>query len=211
MSIWWLALIIGGLAAITAGFVWVIMSLQRLNVSAVDAKKSAAELNKAYTDIAEEDASHLFNTEFREELRNRGRLRFEKIIEENAEFLKKDLDSTISQLNEYMQKQISAKLNEEFSAYAKAMHEAQTLALGSLQKTAQDIETQRLALAQAMQKDVAEREQALIKVYEENMSKIVEHYVLQALGSQFDLKSQMPYIIQEMEANKKAIMEDMRL
>ncbi len=68
-------------------------------------------------------------------------------IEENAEFLKKDLDSTISQLNEYMRQRISSKLDEEFSAYAKAMQEAQQLALGSLQKTAQDIQTHRTALA----------------------------------------------------------------
>lgn len=211
MNIWWLALIVGVLAAIMAGFVWMFMVLGKLQVGAEAQRKSSAELGKAYTDIAEEDAAHLFNTEFREELRNRGRLRFEKIIDENAEFLKKDLDGTISQLNEYMKKQISTKLDEEFATYAKAMHEAQSLALGSLQKTAQDIETQRLALAQAMQKDVAEREQALLKVYEDNMSKIVEHYVLQALGNQFDLKSQLPFIIKEMEANKQAIMEDMRL
>jgi hypothetical protein len=35
--------------------------------------------------------------------------------------------------------------------------------------------------------------------------------VLQALGDQIDLKSQMPYIIAQMEANKANIMEDMRL
>jgi hypothetical protein len=153
----------------------------------------------------------LFNKEFREELRNRGRLRFEKIIDENAAFLKQDLDATIQQLNDYMKQQIAAKLDAEFAAYAQAMQQAQQLALGSLQKTAQEIETQRLQLAQAMQKDVAEREQALLRVYEENMAKIVEHYVQQALGDQFDLKSQLPYIVKHLEQNKQAIMEDMRL
>jgi hypothetical protein len=174
-------------------------------------KQIQLDLNKAYSDMAEEDALHLFNAEFREELRNRGRLRFEKIIDENANFLKQDLEATTTQLNEYMQKQITAKLDEEFGSYAKAMHEAQTLALGSLQKTAEEIETQRQALAAALKADVAEREESLLKVYEENMAKIVEHYVLQALGNQFDLKAQLPHIIKEMEHNKQAIMEDMRL
>lgn len=212
MTIWWLALIVGSLAAVCGGFVWVIVTLSSLKGTvATGVQKSADDLNKAYTDIAEEDATHLFNKEFREELRNRGRLRFEKIINENASFLKQDLDQTISQLNDYMKKEITFKLDEEFAAYAKAMQATQQLALSSLQNTAQEIETQRLQLAESLKKDVAEREQALLKVYEDNMAKIVEHYVLMSLGDQFDLKSQMPYIIKQMEDNKKAIMEDMRL
>jgi hypothetical protein len=43
------------------------------------------------------------------------------------------------------------------------------------------------------------------------MGEIVEHYVLLALGDQFDLKDQLPYILKQMEANKKEIIEDMRL
>jgi hypothetical protein len=214
MIIWVLALITVGLVAAVAVGVTVIM-LRRRKAAPADgadgAKQKPQDLGKAYTDIAEEDATHLFNKEFREELRNRGRLRFEKIIDENAAFLKQDLDATIQQLNDYMKQQIAAKLDAEFAAYAQAMQQAQQLALGSLQKTAQEIETQRLQLAQAMQKDVAEREQALLRVYEENMAKIVEHYVQQALGDQFDLKSQLPYIVKHLEQNKQAIMEDMRL
>lgn len=211
MTIWWLAFILGSLAAVFAGFVWIIISLNRLQIHAKKEQRSADDLNKAYTDIVEEDATHLFNTEFREELKNRGRLRFEKIIDENAMFLKQDLDMTISQLNDYMKQQISSKLDAEFAEYAKAMKEAQDLALATLKKTAEEVEAQRVQLADALKKDVAEREIALLKVYEENMAKIVEHYVLQALGDQFDLKTQLPYIIAQMEANKANIMEDMRL
>ncbi|HSX43206.1 MAG TPA: hypothetical protein VLF59_03910 [Candidatus Saccharimonadales bacterium] len=212
MTIWWLVLIVGSLATAFGGFVWIALKLNHLQGGpGGQVQKSKADLDRAYTDIAEEDASHLFNKEFREELRNRGRLRFEKIIEENATFMKQDLDATISQLNDYMKDQIAAKLDVEFVAYTKAMKEAQELALGTLRKTAEEIETQRQQLATAMKADVSQREEALLKVYEENMAKIVEHYVLQALGDQIDLKSQLPYIIAQMESNKEAIMEDMRL
>ena len=37
------------------------------------------------------NAEHIFDDQFREELRNRGRLHFEKIIGENAMFLQQDL------------------------------------------------------------------------------------------------------------------------
>lgn len=212
MNILWLALIVGGLAILAGVLTWVILTLRE--VQSGDKKggqKSPNDLNKAYTDIAEEDATHLFNKEFREELRNRGRLRFEKIIDENANFLKQDLDATTTRLNEYMEQQIASKLDTEFAAYAGAMQQAQQLALATLQKTAADVEAQRVALAESLRKDVSEREAALLKVYEENMAKIVEHYVLQTLGDQFDLKAQLPYIVRQMEQNKQAIMEDMRL
>jgi hypothetical protein len=91
------------------------------------------------------------------------------------------------------------------------MKEAQELALESLKRTAADVDHQRTELADALQKDVAEREAAMLKVYEENMAKIIEHYVLLSLGDQFDLKAQLPYIISQMEANKQNIIEDMRL
>ena len=213
MTMQWLVFILASLLAVFAGFVYLIIQLRGLTStgSAKGAKQSVKDLDKAYSDIAEEDVDHLFNKEFREELRNRGRLRFEKIIDENAMFLKHDLDMTTAQLNEYMKAEISKNLDTEFAAYAKAMHEAQELALTSLQKTAAEVNEQRVALADALQKDVAEREAAMLKVYEENMAKIVEHYVLQALGDQFDLKSQLPFILKQMEANKKDIMEDMRL
>src|SRR6187551_3037207 len=99
MTIWWLTFILGALAAVFFGFVWVIVALHRLQPGGSGAaKKSVKELDKAYSDIAQEDVEHLFNKEFREELRNRGRLRFENIINDNAMFMKQDLDMTISQL-----------------------------------------------------------------------------------------------------------------
>lgn len=174
-------------------------------------KLSIKDLDKAYTDIADEDINHLFNKQFREELRNRGRMRFEKIISENAMFLKHDLDLTIAQLNEALKKEITKNLEAEFADYARAMHDAQELALSSLRKTATEVEEQRQALSQALRLEVSQREAALLKVYEDNMAQIVEHYVLQTLGDQFDMKSQLPYIIEQMEANKQNIIEDMKL
>jgi len=209
MTVYWLAFILVSLFVILGGFAWIIIELRRGGPPG-KGKKSVNDLDKAYSDIATEDVDHLFNKEFREELRNRGRLRFEKIIDENAMFLKQDLDLTISQLNEYMKQEISKNLDSEFAAYAKAMSDAQQLALATLQRTAADVEEQRLALARALETSVAQREASLIKVYEDNMAKIIEHYVLQALGEQFDMKTQLPYIIKQMEENKQAISEDMR-
>ena len=39
---------------------------------------------------------------------------------------------------------------------------------------------------------------------------MVNHYVLQAIGNQIDLNDQLEYILAELEANKQAILEDVR-
>jgi hypothetical protein len=43
------------------------------------------------------------------------------------------------------------------------------------------------------------------------MAVVVEHYLLGALGEQYDMKAQLPMIIKQMDANKKAMMDDMKL
>jgi hypothetical protein len=211
MTIWWLAFIVGSLAAVFLAFIWISIKLNAVQGGKDKKKQGATDLDKAYSDLAEEDVNHLFNKEFREELRNRGRLKFEQIVDENAMFLKQDLDLTISQLNDYMKQQISTKLDSEFADYSKAMKEAQELTLTVLQKTASELDQQRQELSQAMQKSMTAHEANMLKNFENNMSTVVEYYVLQSLGEQFDMKAQMPYIMKQMEEHKKEMMEDMLL
>jgi len=212
MTIWWLAFIVGSLAAVFLAFIWISIKLSGVQGGGKDKKKQGTtDLDKAYSDLAEEDVNHLFNKEFREELRNRGRLKFEQIVDENAMFLKQDLDLTISQLNDYMKQQISSKLDSEFQTYSKAMKEAQELTLSVLQKTANELDQQRQELSQAMQKSMTAHEANMLKNFENNMATVVEYYVLQSLGEQFDMKAQLPYIMKQMEEHKKEMMEDMLL
>lgn len=209
MTIWWLALVVLAIVAGGIGFIWLVVRLNHLGggVSHGDDVDTDRSLNE----LAEEETSHLFNKEFREELRNRGRLRFESIINENAMFLKQDLELTTSQLNEYMKSQIAAKIDDEFNGYARAMKDLQELAKESLQKAAGEVEEQRATFSKTLEKDVSEQKAARLEAYEKNMARVIEHYVSQALGDQFDLKAQLPYIISQMEANKKDIIEDMKL
>lgn len=157
---------------------------------------------------ATEDIEHIFNNEFREELRNRGRLHFEKIISENAMFLQQDLRLTTSQLNEYMKAEITEKLKEEFSKYEASITDAKQLAIEAINKTQNAIEEQRTLMSQQIQKEVAEERSRLIARFEDNMAEIINHYVLAAVGDQIDLNDQLEFIISNLEANKEAIISD---
>lgn len=160
--------------------------------------------------IADEDVEHIFNADFREELRNRGRLHFEKIIGENAMFLQQDLRQTTTELNEYMRTEITRTLQTEFKKYEQSITDAKQLALDSIEKTVTTIEQQRLLLESQMQNQAQSQRDQIIARFEEQMASIVNHYVMQAIGNQIDLSDQLEFILGELESNKAAIIEDIK-
>lgn len=159
---------------------------------------------------AQEEVDHIFNDEFREELRNRGRLHFEKVIGENAMFLQQDLRETTTQLNEYMRTEITRTLKEEFKKYQQSITDAKQLALDSIEKTVATIEQQRHLMETQMQAQAEAQKQRIIVQFEGEIATIVNHYVLRAIGNQIDLTDQLEYILAELENNKQAIIEDIK-
>jgi len=202
MTIWWLGCILAMLGASAIAFIWVALRLGRSNTGR--GKKAVADYAKA----ADEDVEHIFNTEFREELRNRGRLHFEKIIGENAMFLQQDLRLTTSQLNEYMKTEITRKLQEEFDKYEQSIMDAKQLAIDSIQKTNKAIEEQRVMLSQQVQQEIETEKAQLVQRFKENTAEIINHYIMMAIGNQIDLNDQLEYIMNELETNKQSILED---
>lgn len=198
---WALILTVGSLLGATAAFVWLAI---RINSQKTEGNQDSI------ADVAGSEAEHIFSDEFREELRNRGRLHFEKIISENAMFLQQDLRMTATQVNEFMKDQITKTLKEEFAKYEQSIADAKQLATEALNKTQAAIEQQHQILSQQLQTQVAEEKQRLMARFEENMSDIVNHYVLAAIGNQIDLSDQLEFIIGNLEANKKAILEDVK-
>lgn len=196
-------LVVGSLLAGLSAFIWIAL---RLDGHSGGGKKGNGSPD--YIEAAEQDIEHIFNDEFREELRNRGRLHFEKIIGENAMFLQQDLRLTTSQMNEYMKQEINKTLQEAFKKYEESITDAKQIALESIQSTQAAVEEQgRLMSEQVHQQINAERERAVHR-FNENMAEIVNHYILAAIGNQINLEDQLDYILGELERNKKAILED---
>ena len=268
-----------------------------------DTKKKSTE------DEAAELEQRFIDENFREELRNHGRWYFEKIINENAALFKQDLDATVAKINTDAREKVSQQLDRQLAEYGKALKDAETaavdslnrsaqaiqaqqeqlgeslqkkvveqemelvkslkeaqegalqslnrsaqaleeqqqqlsaamqknaadqeallvntlegskariasmkevqdLALQSLNRSAQALQEQQQQLSAAMQQNVANQQAVLIKVFEDNMAQVIEHYLLTTLGEQYDLKAQLPSIVQRMEANKQAMVDDMKL
>lgn len=200
MTLWQLIITLGSLLVTAGAFLWVGLKLDNVGKRKTDDIEGAAK----------EDVEHIFNDEFREELRNRGRLHFEKIIGENAMFLQQDLRLTTSQLNEYMKAEIKRELEEEFKKYEESISSAKELAVGAIQKTQEVIEEQRGLLEKQLNEQAFDEKQRIIAKFEKDMADIVNHYLLAAVGNQIDLTVQLDYIFQYLEQNKQAIIEDIR-
>ena len=198
-----LILIIGALGAATAAFVWLAIRIGRLKGGG---DKSQPDLAAA----AAAGAEHIFDENFREELRNRGRLHFEKVIGENAMFLQQDLRQTTTQLTDYMRAEITRTLQEEFKKYEQSIADAKQIAVGSIEKTVATIEQQRQFLENQMAAQTEAQKASIIAQFEKDMADIINHYVLRAIGNQIDLSDQLEYILSELENNKQAIVEDIK-
>jgi glutathionyl-hydroquinone reductase len=196
-----LIIILVGIAVLAGVVVWFIFKGE----SSPKQKKNSID---SLTEQAKEDVEHIFNDEFREELRNRGRLHFEKIIGENAMFLQQDLRLTTSQLNEFMKDEITNVLKEEFSKYEESINDAKELAIESIQKTQSTIEQQRELLTQQLTEQLAAEKSRSMTRFETHMADVVNHYVLEAVGDQIDLSEQLDFILAQLERNKEAIMRD---
>jgi hypothetical protein len=206
MTIWWLILILVAIGSAGIAFIWLALRVGGNNGSG----KNKSNQTSNAEDAADHDVEHLFDAKFREELRNRGRLHFEKIIGESAMFLQQDLRLTTSQLNDYMKTEITAKLKGELDKYEQSIMDAKDLAIESIQKTNTLIDEQRKDLTEQVRQEIIKEKQQLIIRFETNMADIINHYVLSAVGDQIDLSDQLEYILGEFERNKVAIIEDLK-
>ena len=200
-----IGLILVGAVALVAG-IWMVTKRSRHH----KAPQSINDVKGEVTAHADKDVERIFNDDFREELRNRGRLHFEKIITENAMFLQQDLRLTTSQLNEFMKDEIRKVLKDEFSAYEESIKTAKDIAIDSIKKTQSAVEEQRNLLEKQIAEQVQAEKQVLIERFTTNMSQIISHYLVDVLGDEVALDQQMEYIFKQLEDTKADMVEDIR-
>lgn len=134
-------------------------------------------------------------------------------LEQNAKTLQEQYDQLSKTLaaNVASHEKLLVSTLEENTIRINSMREAQDSALRTLSDSAEALKTEYETLKETVQKQVAEQEDRLIGAFENNMSQVVEHYVLAAVGDQFDVKSQLPSILKQLEANKQAMVDDIKL
>ena len=122
-----------------------------------------------------------------------------------------------AQLNESLQKAVSDQATELATIYQENLarvnetKQAQQAALTQLEQETQGLQQLQQQLSTMLEQSVAEQKAVLTQATQENMARIIEHYLVGALGEQSDLVAQLPSILERLEAVKADMAEDMRL
>ena len=154
--------------------------------------------------------NELFDENFRNELRERGINRFERTLDQNAAFLQQDLHTIGDEVTEFIKERAGEILKEEFGEQKKAIATAQQhLAQTFLQVDTAIQQQQKEISAQYLKELQAEKERRL-NDFSNAMAEIVTKHVEQTLSAHMDIGQQMKYILSNLEANKQAIIEDIK-
>lgn len=108
----------------------------------------------------------------------------------------------------------SAKITQAFDEHVQQMTEmkkAQAAALRTLQTHAAELQRQQEAFTTTFAQSLQAQQEKLIGVFTDNMARVVESYLTEAIGDQYDVKSQLPSIVKQLEASKQDIVDDMKL
>ncbi len=129
----------------------------------------------------------------------------------------KDSQDQTEQMSEVLQQSVTdrttllSELYEKNVQQLNGVESAQNQALQSIESSARAVQQQYDQLNEMLEKTIADQKAAMIDAFQDDMARVIEHYVLGALGDQYDMKAQLPAIIQQMEANKQAMVDDMKL
>lgn len=120
------------------------------------------------------------------------------------------LTQTLEKSIENQETAFNKTLQENLSRVA-ALKDTHDAALKTLITSVRALQAQHKEMGEVLDKNVAQQEAMLITAFQDNMSQVIEHYLLNTLGDQYDMKAQLPSIIQQMEEKKQAIADDMKL
>lgn len=193
MDLWQLLLIVGTLIAVLIAFIWVALRLSLVSKSSGISPKdtAAASVNVA--------VNQAFTEEFQEELRQRARQQFDKVMQDNAMFLQQDIRVGAAQLNELMKQEIVDTLQEELGKHSAQLDQTRQMVTETLTKNQQDLH-----------KDMSAEKERRIKYLDDHMTDIVKAYVMAAVGETIDVDKQLALVIDNLNAHKAEIIEDIR-
>lgn len=132
-------------------------------------------------------ADSMFDDQYREELRQIGRDHFKELISSSAADVKQEFRTAVNQsvgeLREYMAKQLDVtianvnteivnQLNERLKEYNRITSEAQDQAAQSLNRSAKEMHEKYQQLASALQQVISSQEVMMISVFQENKTRV---------------------------------------
>lgn len=108
----------------------------------------------------------------------------------------------------------SDKLNEVYNLnieQAKLLKDEQTSMIESLKSNVEALHQQHQDLQKLLDESIANQRKMVVDVVNQNTARIIEHYLIEALGEQSDIVAQLPSILKKMDENKQSMQKDIEL
>lgn len=134
-------------------------------------------------------------------------------LKQNKEQTKREADELTQTLRQTVTDQ-ATKLETVFQenmASVEQTRDTQATMLEKLKQTTERLEQQHLQLNELLDSSIENQKKMVSDIINDNMARIVEHYLIGALGEQSSLREQLPSILEHMEENKQAMKDDMKL
>lgn len=131
----------------------------------------------------------------------------------SIEEAKRQSDEAVRQLKQSSEEQ-SRTLQELYgqtTGGASQMKQSQEQAISQLEQSVASLEEQHQRLQQMIDESIAKQKTMATEMVNEHMARIIEHYVIGALGERSDVAKDLPNILEKMQENKQAMMDDLSL
>lgn len=192
MELWQLLLITGIILATLIAFVWLALRITALGKSSTQPRNIAGE-------AVNESIKQAFTDDFGEELRQRARQQFEKLIQENAMYLQQDVRVSATQLNDLMKKEVVDTLKSELNKYHQTIMQTQQMLSDSVAKSQSELRHQ-----------LNQEKDRRIELLDERLATIVKKYILASVGDVITTDQQIALVIDSLNSHKANIVEDIR-
>lgn len=136
-----------------------------------------------------------------------------RALEENVGATQDEFNQLISKLKNMAHEQESTmnQILSDNTDRLNATKDAQNAAIESIQRSVSSLEEQSRNLSATLDSSIKKQKEIMSESLNENMARIIEHYVMESAGDAFDMEEQVPAIIRQLEENKQAIKDDLEL
>lgn len=157
-----------------------------------------------------ENPKETFTQRQQREMRQHAQKDLQEIIDESASLVRTDVQKMTAAINEYMQKEVSRVLSKEIDTYKKSASSVKDAAVVAIEEARDAFIQKNSQIDKVVAERVAVEKESIINGLDEKIAGIIEQYVSVAMQDQVTVDSQIDAIIRQLEANKDAIVEDVR-
>lgn len=181
--------------------IWTLWQLQKL-------QKHLNVYNDYVGEVREGVINEVITEEFLSQLRNQAQLQLTNTIQAMDGELQQALGQSYQQLMQNIEQEAARIINGELEEYRKTISDAKVAASNVSSETERQLSEIRAQVQAQAETAVREEKKRLAAELESKLSDIVVYYLVEALGEGVDLGSQRQYILQQLEAHKEDIKQD---